>query len=249
LPTGSVGKEHQLLLWTQSRQLLLSRLLDLVEFLPKTFLYRLNQLYLRTCFAFADILCMRTPCSTLVYARRPKDLPKATLTGRLQTFLLAYNYIDRVSPVKPFLFLWCELQEISWNKQPSNQPIICHCQSNVNKFRIVIQTWLLSDNADRCSPQETVHQNKHPWKPGSGPTPRSVTGDPGLSDVICKNDYTDIRSCYLFLSNMQELAANNTSTHQLSDCIRFSHREGTLFLYTCEGGSSLTDVLICMWNM
>jgi hypothetical protein len=37
-------------------------------------------------------------------------------------------------------------------------------------------------------------------------------------------------SCNQFHSNMHELAAINTSAHQLADCIEFSHREETLFL-------------------
>jgi hypothetical protein len=42
--------------------------------------------------------------------------------------------------------------------------------------------------------QEIVHQNRHPQNPGSGPPPRSLTGEQDLSDVICKKDGTDILS-------------------------------------------------------
>lgn len=51
-------------------------------------------------------------------------------------------------------------------------------------------------------------------------------------------------SCNQFHSNVPDLAANNTSAHQLSDGIGFSRREGILFLYMCERDSSLTDILI-----
>jgi hypothetical protein len=43
---------------------------------------------------------------------------------------------------------------------------------------------------------------------------------------------------------MHELAAINTSAHQVADCIGFSHREETLFLQMRERDSSLTYVLV-----
>jgi hypothetical protein len=117
-------------------------------------------------------------------------------------------------------------------------------------LEVVIQTCLLSNNADSCSPSENHRPEQSSLKARKW-TNALLVGRRArfIWCPLKKGSHRHmVFSCNQFHSNMPELAANNISAHQLSDCIGFSRREGTLFLYMCERDSPLTDVSDSRWH-